>query len=68
MFLANGEKVVRKTGDAYFVLGGRGGYSKVLFGEPGDVNLVGVITLEALGLALDVFTRELKPVPMLLTW
>ena len=68
MFLANGEKVVRKTGDAYFELCGKGGYSRVMFGEPDDVNLVGVITLEALGLVLDPFTRELKPVPTLLTW
>ena len=62
-FLGTGEKVVRRTGDAHFVMGERSGYAKVMFGEPGDVNLVGTRTLEALGLMLDPFTRELTPLP-----
>jgi len=63
---ANGEKVIRKVGDAYFEFQRKGGYSKVIFGEGGDSNLLGVLTLETFGLVLDPFKRELKPLPMLL--
>lgn len=64
--LANGERMTRKVGDAYFELGDRGGYSKVIFGEEGDLNLLGVLTLEGCGLVLDPLKRQLKPMPMLL--
>lgn len=64
--LANGEKVTRKTGDAYFVYEGKGGYAKVIFGEEDDSNLLGAMTLEACGLILDPLKRELRPLPMLL--
>lgn len=64
--LANGEKIVRKRGFSFFRFGGRKGVSDVIFGEPGDSNLFGVLTLESLGLALDPLKRELKPLPMIL--
>ena len=64
--LANGQKITRKVGDAYFELGDKRGYSKVIFGQKGDSNLLGVLTLETFGLMLDPFKRELKPLPMLL--
>ena len=64
--LANGERMSRKVGDAYFQLGDKGGYSKVVFGEEGDMNLLGALPLEACGLVLDPLKRELKPMPMLL--
>jgi hypothetical protein len=38
----------------------------VIFGEKGDATLLGALTLEALGLALDPIRRELKPLPMML--
>ena len=64
--LANGEEVNRKIGDAYFEYRGKGGYAKVIFGEEGDSILLGGLTLEALGLMLDPFRRQLKPLPMLM--
>ncbi len=64
--LANGEKVVRKTGDAYFVYEGKGGYAKVIFGDEDDSNLLGAMTLETCALVLDPLKRQLKPLPMLL--
>ncbi len=64
--LANGETITRKVGEAYFVFGTRKGTSKVVFGERGDSNLLGALTLEALGLLLDPLKRELKPLPMLM--
>jgi hypothetical protein len=47
-------------------LKGKGGYSKVIFGEKDDGVLLGALTLEALGLMLDPLKRELRPLPMLL--
>jgi hypothetical protein len=46
--------------------GARIGGADVIFGEEGDSTLLGALTLEALGLALDPLRRELKPLPMLL--
>jgi clan AA aspartic protease len=65
-FLANGAKVVRKKGIALFKYGERIGGADVIFGEDEDSVLLGVFTLEALGLVLDPLRRELKPLPMVL--
>jgi clan AA aspartic protease len=64
--LADGTHVTRKLGDALFEVAGRHGASPVIFGEKGDAALLGVVTLEALGLMLDPLKRELRPLPMLL--
>lgn len=64
--LAHGDKVVRRKGGAMFRYGERVGVSDVVFGEAGDVNLLGALTLEALGLSLDPLKRELRELPMLL--
>ena len=65
-FLANGAKIVRKKGVALFKYGERIGGADVIFGEEEDSVLLGVFTLEALGLVLDPLRRELKPLPMVL--
>lgn len=65
-WLAKGEKIVRKRGIAFFRFGDKVGGADVIFGEEGDSNLLGATTLESLGLALDPFKRELKPLPMIL--
>ncbi len=64
--LADGSKVARKKGIALFKYGDQIGGADVIFGEEGDSVLLGAFTLEALGLALDPFKRELKPLPMIL--
>ncbi len=64
--LADGTKIVRKKGVALFKYQDRIGGADVIFGEEGDSVLLGAFTLEALGLALDPFRRELKPLPMIL--
>ena len=64
--LADGAKIVRKKGMAFFKYGDHVGGADVIFGEKGDSNLLGAFTLEALGLALDPFRRELRPLPMIL--
>jgi clan AA aspartic protease len=64
--LADGTKVKRKVGDAYFELNGNRGPAPVIFGEKGDQPLLGMTTLESLGLVLDPFKRELRPMRFLL--
>ena len=64
--LADGRNVQRKVGDAYFELNGHRGPAPVIFGEKGDEPLLGLTTLESLGLALDPFKRELLPMRMML--
>jgi clan AA aspartic protease len=64
--LADGSKITRKKGGAFFRYGARVGVADVIFGEEGDSTLLGTFTLEALGLSLDPLRRELKPLPMLL--
>ncbi|MBM4037497.1 MAG: aspartyl protease [Planctomycetes bacterium] len=62
--LADGHEIERKIGDAYFEYRGVGGAAPVIFGEPGDSNLLGTTTLEALELVLDPFKRELRPMTL----
>jgi predicted aspartyl protease len=62
--LADGSTMSRRVGDAYFEYRGEGGPAPVIFGEPGDQNLLGVTTLEALGLVLDPFKRQLRPMTL----
>ena len=64
--LANGEAITRKRGIALFKYGEKIGGADVIFGEADDSNLLGVTTLESLGLVLDPLKRELKPLPMIL--
>jgi predicted aspartyl protease len=61
--LADGTEVTRRTGAALFRLRADEGASTVIFGEPGDATLLGVVTLEELGLVLDPMRRELRPMP-----
>jgi hypothetical protein len=64
--LADGTKIVRRKGGALFKYGARIGVSDVIFGEADDSQLLGALTLEALGLSLDPLKRELNPLPMIL--
>ena len=64
--LANGTSIVRRKGTAIFRYQKWIGGAAVIFGEEGDATLLGALTLEALGLALDPIRRELKPVTLLM--
>ena len=66
--LANGARTQRETAGALFKYGDKVGVAAVIFGEEGDSTLLGAHTLEALGLALDPFRRELVPLPMMLAF
>ena len=62
--LADGQSIERQIGDAHYEYKGVGGAAPVVFGEPGDANLLGATTLEALELVLDPFKRELRPMTL----
>lgn len=64
--LADGTRISRTVGDAYFELDGKSGPAPVIFGEEDDEPLLGVTTLETLGLVLDPFKRRLIPMRLLL--
>jgi len=64
--LADGSTIRRKKGVALFKYEQHIGGADVIFGEKEDSNLLGALTLEALGLALDPLKRVLKPLPMVL--
>jgi predicted aspartyl protease len=64
--LADGTEIKRSLGQALFRMNGDEAASPVIFGEKGDSTLLGSVSLEALGLMLDPFKRELRPLPMIL--
>lgn len=65
--LADGKtRIEREIGTANFAYRGFIGGSPVVFGEQSDKALLGVLTLEALGLSVDPVKGELKPVEMFL--
>jgi len=64
--LADGSRITRQKGGAMFKYRDAVGVADVIFGEEGDSVLLGAMTLEALGLALDPLKRELRPLPMVL--
>lgn len=64
--LADGTTIDRTVSECYFILPQGEGTSPVVLGEPGDYALLGVFTLEVLGLVLNPFTRELQPMRLLL--
>jgi predicted aspartyl protease len=65
--LADGTVLARGVSECFITLPGLGaGHSPVFLGEPGDEALLGVITLENMGLVLNPYTRTLHPMKMML--
>ena len=64
--LADGTEIRRKMGNATFRMGTQSGTSTVIFGEEDDAALLGMVSLEELGLLLDPLKRVLRPLPMIL--
>ena len=65
-YLADGTKITRTVGDAYFEYEGEGGSAPVVFGEEGDEPLLGATALESCGLVLNPYRREIYPMRMLM--
>ena len=64
--LADGPAVERKVSECHIALPQGEGHTPVILGEPHDEPLLGVVTLEILGLVLNPFNRTLQPMRMLL--
>lgn len=62
--MADGRLSRRKVGAARLRFGGREAHCQVILGEPDDSSLLGVLTLEQLGLSLDPLKRTLNPMPI----
>ena len=64
--LADGTPIERQISECYIVLPEGEGHTPVILGQPGDEAILGVVTLEILGLVLNPFTRTLQPMRMML--
>ena len=64
--LADGTTITRKVSECYIKLPQGEGHTPVILGEAEDEALLGVVTLEILGLVFDPFRRKLQPMRMLL--
>ena len=64
--LADGTIIERNVSECHISLSQGEGHTPVILGEPGDEALLGVVTLEILGLVLNPFNRTLQPMRMLL--
>ena len=64
--LADGALITRNVSECYLMLPQGEAHSPVILGEPGDDALLGVVTLEILGLVFNPFNRTLQPMRMLL--
>ena len=64
--LPDGTAIKRQVSEARIALAEGVAFSPVVMGEPGDEALLGIVTLENLGLVLNPFTRRLQPMRMVL--
>ena len=65
--LADGTKIARDVSECFISLPQGEGHTPVILGEDGDEPLLGVVTLEILGLILNPFNRTLQPMRALLS-
>ena len=56
----------RQISECHVALEEGSGHSPVILGEPGDEALLGVVTLENIGLIFHPFTRTLHPMRLIL--
>lgn len=59
--LADGTRIERGISECHIAVGLRGGHTPVILGEAGDRALLGVITLEQIGLVFNPFDGSLRP-------
>jgi len=64
--LADGTRIERQVSECHLTLSVGEGHTPVVLGEPGDDALLGVVTLENLGLVFNPFSRTLHPMRLLL--
>lgn len=64
--LVDGTVIDRDVGECHISLSVGEGHTPVVLGQPGDEALLGVVTLEELGLVLNPFSRELQPMKLMM--
>lgn len=64
--LADGTTIQRHISECHLTLPQGQTHTPVILGEPGDEALLGVVTLEELGLLFNPFNRTLQPMRMML--
>ena len=64
--LADGTIVRREISECYLMLDQGETHTPVVLGEAGDATLLGVVTLENLGLVFNPFSRTLHPISAML--
>ena len=64
--MADGTPIERDVSECHIELPQGDAHSPVILGQAGDEALLGVVTLEILGLVLNPFTRKLHPMRMIL--
>ena len=64
--LADGSSIERNVSECFISLPQGEGHTPVILGEKGDESLLGVVTLEIMGLVLNPFNRTLQPMKMML--
>jgi clan AA aspartic protease len=64
--LADGTTIKRQVSEALVTFAQGDGHTPVILGEENDEALLGVVTLEILGLVFNPFSRTLSPMRMLL--
>ena len=64
--LANGDSIRRQVGGAYLRYMDQPGLTLVIFGEPDDKPLLGVLGLESMGFKINPVKGELEPIELLL--
>jgi predicted aspartyl protease len=64
--LANGQVIERDVGEARFYYDGRNAASTVIFGEENDAGILGVVTLENMGLDVEPRSGRIRPARMIL--
>jgi predicted aspartyl protease len=65
--LGDGAQIQRAISECHLALPQGDGHTPVILGQPDDQPLLGVVTLEILGLVLNPFNRTLQPMRMLLS-
>ncbi|MBI4810989.1 MAG: aspartyl protease family protein [Ignavibacteriales bacterium] len=64
--LADGTMIKRNISECFISLPQGEGHTPVILGEVGDEPLIGIVTLEILGLTLNPFSRTLQPMRAML--
>jgi clan AA aspartic protease len=64
--MADGTEMVRPLSECHIEILDDETHTRVVLGEEGDTALLGAITLEELALVLNPFSRELKPMKLMM--